>query len=304
MRPLRLAAALILAFALTAQGLLAQTARAAQIGVAPATGLCLSDEEGQGHAPDRDCVVHCLLGSGTDGRNPTAAASHLLRSWRTVADQPSGSSSNPRTVSLLIRPHGPRRPSSDARAPIPIERDPMNRRLLLAAAAAILTPASLSMARAQTHGASGHGAAAPAASSAVFRIGALVIEAPWTRATPGGAKVAGGFMTIRNTGTTADRLVGGTFPGAPRVEVHEMAMADGMMRMRELRGGLDIPAGGSVQLRPGGYHMMFMDLTEPVRTGSALKGTLVFEKAGTIEISYDVTPVGAPGPAGHGAARH
>lgn len=179
----------------------------------------------------------------------------------------------------------------------------MNRRLFLAAAAAIAAPAAIPSAFAQSHGGSAHGAAAPAP-AAVFRIGALVIEAPWTRATPGGARVAGGFMTIRNTGTTPDRLVGGTFPGAPRVEVHEMAMADGMMRMRELRGGLDIPAGGSVQLRPGGYHMMFMDLSEPVRTGGALKGTLVFEKAGTIEIAYDVAPVGSPGPAGHGAARH
>jgi copper(I)-binding protein len=194
----------------------------------------------------------------------------------------------------------------------------MNRRLFLAACAATLIPAGMTAAFAQTHGGSGHGgsghggaghggaghgssAQAPA-STATFRIGALVIEAPWTRATPGGAKVAGGFMTIRNTGTTPDRLVGGTFPGAPRVEVHEMAMADGMMRMRELRGGLDIPAGGSVQLRPGGYHMMFMDLSEPIRTGTALKGTLVFEKAGTIEIAYDVAPVGAPGPAG--AMRH
>lgn len=184
----------------------------------------------------------------------------------------------------------------------------MNRRLFPAASAATLASAGLSAAFAQTHGGSGHGgsphgSSAPAPSSpAVFRIGTLVIEAPWTRATPGGAKVAGGFMTIRNTGTMPDRLVGGTFPGAPRVEVHEMAMADGMMRMRELSGGLDIPAGGSVQLRPGGYHMMFMDLSEPVRTGSALKGTLVFEKAGTIEIAYDVAPVGAPGPAG--AMRH
>ena len=172
----------------------------------------------------------------------------------------------------------------------------MNRRLFLAAAAAIVP----SLALAQGHGSHGSAAANPA----VFRIGALVIEAPWTRATPGGARVAGGFMTIRNTGTLPDRLVGGTFPGAQRVEVHEMAMADGMMRMRELRGGLEIPAGGSVQLRTGGYHMMFMELGEPVRAGAPLRGTLVFEKAGTIEIAYDVAPVGAPGPAGHGAARH
>lgn len=168
----------------------------------------------------------------------------------------------------------------------------MNRRLLLAAAAAILPVVPL---RAQTHG------------TATFRAGPLVIESPSTRATPGGAKVAGGFMVIRNTGTTPDRLIAGTFPGAPRVEVHEMATVDGVMRMREVRGGIEIPAGGSVELRPGGYHMMFMDLSQQIRTGAPLRGTLVFEKAGTVAIDYSVAPVGAPGPSaghGHGAPRH
>lgn len=178
----------------------------------------------------------------------------------------------------------------------------MNRRSFLAAAAA-LVPASGAIA--QHHGTPQQHRAG--SQVATFRVGAIVIEAPWTRATPGGAKVAGGFMTVRNTGTEADRLVGGTFPHAPRVEVHEMAVIDGTMRMREMRGGIEIPAGGSVQLRPGGYHMMFMDLSQPVRTGAPARGTLVFQRAGTVEISYDVAPVGAPGPSGtggHGAPRH
>jgi copper(I)-binding protein len=178
----------------------------------------------------------------------------------------------------------------------------MNRRIFLAAAAALVPAAG---AIAQQHGTpQPH---ATGAQVATFRVGALVIEAPWTRATPGGAKVAGGFLTVRNTGTEADRLIGGTFPNAPRVEVHEMAVVDGTMRMREVRGGIEIPAGGSVQLRPGGYHMMFMDLSQPVRTGAPVRGTLVFQKAGSVEISYDVAPVGAPGPSGaggHGAPRH
>ncbi len=180
----------------------------------------------------------------------------------------------------------------------------MNRRSFLAASAALLP---LSGASAQHHGATSQPMAG--GQVAIFRVGTLVIEAPWTRATPGGAKVAGGFMTVRNTGTEPDRLIGGTFPGAPRVEVHEMAVIDGTMRMREVRGGIEIPAGGSVQLRPGGYHMMFMELTTPVRTGAPARGTLVFQKAGTVEISYDVAPVGAPGPSGatghgHSAPRH
>lgn len=179
----------------------------------------------------------------------------------------------------------------------------MNRRSFLAATAAIL-PVSGALAQ---HGTSPQPAAG--GQVATFRVGSIIIEAPWTRATPGGAKVAGGFMTVRNTGTEPDRLVGGTFPHAPRVEVHEMAVIDGTMRMREVRGGIEIPPGGSVQLRPGGYHMMFMELTEPVRTGAPARGTLVFQKAGSVEIDYNVAPVGAPGPSGaaghgHGAPRH
>lgn len=179
----------------------------------------------------------------------------------------------------------------------------MNRRSFLAAAAA-LVPVSGTLAQ---HGATPQPAAG--GQVATFRVGSIVIEAPWTRATPGGAKVAGGFMTIRNIGTEPDRLVGGTFPHAPRVEVHEMAVIDGTMRMREVRGGIEIPAGGSVQLRPGGYHMMFMDLSQPVRTGAPARGTLIFQKAGTIEIDYSVAPVGAPGPSGgashgHSTPRH
>lgn len=178
----------------------------------------------------------------------------------------------------------------------------MNRRIFLAAAAALFPAAG---AIAQQHGTPQQHATG--VQVATFRVGALIIEAPWTRATPGGAKVAGGFLTVRNTGTEADRLIGGTFPNAPRVEVHEMAVIDGTMRMREVRGGIEIPAGGSVQLRPGGFHMMFMELSQPVRTGAPVRGTLVFQKAGSVEISYDVAPVGAPGPSGaggHGAPRH
>jgi len=173
----------------------------------------------------------------------------------------------------------------------------MNRRILLAAAAALLC----------TSGADAQHAGAPQGTgtpTATFRLGAIVIEAPWTRVTPGGARVAGGFMTIRNTGSEPDRLVGGTFPHAPRVEVHEMSVVDGTMRMREVRGGIEIPPGGAVQLRPGGYHMMFMGLGEPVRAGAPVRGTLVFQKAGTVEIGYDVAPVGAPGPSGAGGHGH
>lgn len=96
MRQMRLVAALVFAFALAAQGLLSQTGRAAQAGLAPAAGFCLPDEEGKGHAPDRDCVVHCLLGKGANGSAPPDTVPHPLPSWleapavpvRSVAKRP------------------------------------------------------------------------------------------------------------------------------------------------------------------------------------------------------------------------
>jgi periplasmic copper chaperone A len=130
--------------------------------------------------------------------------------------------------------------------------------------------------------------------------GALVIEAPWTRATPGGAKVAGGFLKITNTGTTPDRLIGGTLPLATSVEVHEMSMTEGIMRMRRLEKGLEIAPGASVELKPGSYHMMFMGLSEGLVAGGTIKGTLVFDKAGTVEVEYRIAPIGSQPAPKHG----
>jgi uncharacterized protein YcnI/copper(I)-binding protein len=145
-----------------------------------------------------------------------------------------------------------------------------------------------------------HGAATqPERAGPSVRIGDLVIEAPWTRATPQGARVAGGYMRITNRGTQPDRLTGGSFPLAGRFEVHEMATVEGVMRMRELAQGLEIAPGQTVELKPGGFHVMFMDLREPVREGRPLKGTLVFQRAGSVEIEYHVAPVGARGAGGH-----
>jgi periplasmic copper chaperone A len=139
--------------------------------------------------------------------------------------------------------------------------------------------------------------AQPAAKQ-TYKIGALVIEAPWVRATPAGAQVAGGYLKVTNTGKDADRLVGGTLPLAASAEVHEMSMTDGIMKMRKLADGLEIKAGQSVELKPGGYHMMFMGLREGLKPGQTIKGTLVFEKAGSVEVEYRIAPIGAAS-AGH-----
>lgn len=136
------------------------------------------------------------------------------------------------------------------------------------------------------------GLALPAAARD-FSVGGIKIEQPWTRVTPEGAKVAGGFMKITNTGKEADTLVGGTFPLAAVFQVHHMTMDGGVMKMSELASGLEIAPGASVELKPGSYHVMFMDLKQPIKASETIKGSLIFKKAGMVEIEYMVAPLGA-----------
>jgi copper(I)-binding protein len=131
------------------------------------------------------------------------------------------------------------------------------------------------------------------AADKTFKVGAIVVEAPWARATPGGAQVGGAYLKITNTGTEADRLVGGSLPIAAAVEVHEMSMTDGVMKMRKLDKGLEIKPGQTVELKPGGYHLMFTGLREGLKQDQPVKGTLQFEKAGSVEVEYRVAPIGA-----------
>ena len=129
-----------------------------------------------------------------------------------------------------------------------------------------------------------------------YKVGQLVVEAPWARATPGGAQVAAGYLKLINKGSEPDRLVGGTLPTAAAVEVHEMAMTDGVMRMRRLEKGLEVKPGQTVELKPGGFHIMFTGLREGLKAGQTVKGTLMFEKAGSVEVEYRVAPIGAQSP--------
>lgn len=133
-------------------------------------------------------------------------------------------------------------------------------------------------------------APAQSPSGKTYTLKDLVIEAPWSRETPVGARVAGGFFRITNKGTISDRLVGGSFSRAGRLEVHEMAVVGGVMRMRELGQGLEIKPGQTVELKPGSFHVMFMDLKEGLKAGETVKGSLVFANAGSIEVNYTVAP--------------
>jgi copper(I)-binding protein len=131
------------------------------------------------------------------------------------------------------------------------------------------------------------------AQAAEVTAGTLKISAPWARATPKGASVGGGYMTITNTGTVSDRLIGGASNISERFEVHEMSMDGGVMRMRDMAKGIEIKPGQSVEFKPGGYHVMFMGLKEQLMQGKHFKATLQFEKAGKVDVDFDIQGVGA-----------
>jgi len=136
------------------------------------------------------------------------------------------------------------------------------------------------------------------ASAQTYSAGNLEIGGPWARATPKGASVGAGYLTITNKGSTSDRLIGGSLAPASRFEVHTTITENGVAKMRQVT-GLEIKPGETVELKPGGMHVMFMGLKQPLRQGQTVKGTLVFEKAGTVAIEFTVQGVGAPAAGGH-----
>jgi periplasmic copper chaperone A len=134
------------------------------------------------------------------------------------------------------------------------------------------------------------------------KAGELLIEDAWSRATPAGANVGAGYLVIKNSGTVADRLVGGTTDAARALEFHTMTVKDGMMTMEHIADGLLIQPGKSIVFTPGGYHIMFVDLRAPLKQGDKLQATLQFENAGKVEVTFRVQSVGSPGPAAsHGS---
>jgi periplasmic copper chaperone A len=136
-----------------------------------------------------------------------------------------------------------------------------------------------------------------------FKAGPLEIRHPWSRATPPGAKVAGGYLVVRNGGSEPDRLVGASAEIAGQAEMHEMSVQEGVMKMRPVAGGLEVPARGELALEPGAYHLMLRDLKRPLKAGESFDGVLTFEKAGEVKVSFKVEALGgspaAPDPAKH-----
>jgi copper(I)-binding protein len=135
------------------------------------------------------------------------------------------------------------------------------------------------------------------------KAGDLIIEHPWARATPGGAKVGGGYLTIANKGGAPDRLVGGSFEASSGFELHEMSMDGGVMRMRPT-GPLEIPAGGTLTLDPSAKHIMFTGLKHGLKKGESVAGTLVFDHAGTVPVQFEVEAIGAKEPTKEPMASH
>jgi copper(I)-binding protein len=129
--------------------------------------------------------------------------------------------------------------------------------------------------------------------AADFSVGALKIHDPWSRATPKGAPVGGGYLTITKTGTTPDRLIGGSTAVSKGFEIHEMTMDKGVMKMRMMPNGLEIKPGETVTFKPSGYHLMFTGLKSQLSKGEHVDATLKFEKAGEVKVQFDVAGIGA-----------
>jgi copper(I)-binding protein len=118
------------------------------------------------------------------------------------------------------------------------------------------------------------------------------VEGAWMRATPPGARTAAGYATIRNVSASADRLVAVASPAAERVETHTTVRDGEVSRMREVK-GYALPAKGSLELKPGGSHLMFVNIKAPLKAGQTVDAVLKFEQAGEVKVRFEVRPLGS-----------
>jgi len=124
------------------------------------------------------------------------------------------------------------------------------------------------------------------------KLDSVSVSDAYTRATAPGQQVAGGFMKIQNKGNAPDQLLSASSPAAGEVQLHEMAMDGNVMKMRQVK-DIAVPAGGSVELKPGGYHLMFLNLKGPFVAGETVPVKLKFAKAGDVEVKFPVNAAGA-----------
>jgi periplasmic copper chaperone A len=134
------------------------------------------------------------------------------------------------------------------------------------------------------------------AAAADYKVGPLQITQPWARATPRGAASGAAYMTVTNTGNTAERLNCVSSDASAKCQMHEMTMENGVMRMRPLEGGLQIKPGESVTLKPGGYHVMLLNLKAPLQQGKTVEATLKTSDGATVQVQFPIAAIGAPAP--------
>ena len=132
--------------------------------------------------------------------------------------------------------------------------------------------------------------------AADYKIGSLDVTQPWARATPKGASTGAAYMTITNNGSKAERLSCASSPAAVKCQIHEMAMDNGVMKMRPVQGGLEIKPGQTVTLKPGGYHMMLEGLKAPLKAGDNVEATLTSSDGANVKVEFPIAAIGAPAP--------
>ena len=138
--------------------------------------------------------------------------------------------------------------------------------------------------------------AATAAQATDYNVGPIQITAPWARATPKGASSGAAYMTITNTGKTPDKVSCVASDASAQCQIHTMTMDNGVMQMRPVEGGLEIKPGETVTLKPGGFHMMLVNLKHPLEQGNTVKATLKFDSAGSVDVNYPIAAIGAAAP--------
>jgi copper(I)-binding protein len=134
------------------------------------------------------------------------------------------------------------------------------------------------------------------ASAADYDAGSIHISQPWSRATPKGASAGAAYMTLTNNGKTPDRVNCVSSDASAECQIHSMTMDNGVMQMRPVEGGLEIKPGETVTLKPGSFHMMLVNLKHPLEQGNAMKATLKFDSAGTVDVEYPILAIGAAAP--------
>ena len=134
------------------------------------------------------------------------------------------------------------------------------------------------------------------ASAGEFSVGTIQISKVWSRATPKGARVGAGYLTIHNLGSKPDRLISVQSQIAERVEMHSMSITNGIMRMRPISNGIALRPDESVALRPGADHLMFIGLRGGIAEGDRFAAVLVFENAGRVRIVFQAGAIGSAGP--------